>query len=170
MIALMLSSAGLSTDFDLLVSVGPSYSLGGWGDYMGTGITGRLGFSLKLNPSLRVGTGVEGTAFGSRYDGNSSLTMLSPHVGAGYYLRPWGDTFNPGVEVAGGFCRSALKSGSGADPVTWDPFWRAGIRWDFRIGAGFRGAVGFDYTSVLASEKSGDTFGLLFALSREVSL
>jgi len=149
MIALMLSSAGLSTDFDLLVSVGPSYSLGGWGDYMGTGITGRLGFSLKLN---------------------SSLTMLSPHVGAGYYLRPWGDTFNPGVEVAGGFCRSALKSGSGADPVTWDPFWRAGIRWDFRIGAGFRGAVGFDYTSVLASEKSGDTFGLLFTLSREVSL
>jgi hypothetical protein len=96
--------------------------------------------------------------------------MLFPHVSLAYYLRPWGDVFNPGIEAGAGMCRSSLSSGDGADPATWDPCWRAGIRWDFLLGAGFRGAIGCDYTGIMAKEKQGDTFGLVFTVSREVSI
>jgi hypothetical protein len=127
-------------------------------------------FCWKITRSFRAGAGMEATAFGSRYDTDVSLTMLSPHVSAAYYLRPHALVFNPGIEIAGGMNRSSLSSGGGTDPATWDPYWRAGIRWDFSIGAGFRGAVGCDYTGVLASEKSGNTFGLVFTVSKEVSI
>jgi hypothetical protein len=167
---LLLAAAGSAVDFDLGVSVGPSYPSGGWGDDLGTGIWGRLDFCWKVSPSFRAGAGMEAGVFGSRYDTSASLSMLMPHVAASYYLIPGAKVFNPGIEVAGGLCRSSLSSGGGSDPVTWDPFWRAGVRWNFSMGAGFRGAVGCDYTGILAEQKSGDTFGLVFTVSREVSL
>ena len=167
---LLLTVAGYAVDFALSVSVGPSYSSGGWGDNLSTGIGGRVDFYWKITPSFRTGAGMEATAFGSRYNTNVSLTMLMPHVCAAYYLRPHARVFNPGIEIAGGMSRSSLHSGGGTDPATWDPFWRAGIRWDFSMGAGFRGAVGFDYAGVMAGEKSGNTFGLVFTVSREVSI
>jgi hypothetical protein len=88
----------------------------------------------------------------------------------GYFLRPWGNVFNPGIECSFGMCRSSLSNGSGTDPATWDMFWSAGLSWDFSIGAGFRGRVGTDYTSVIAELESGDSFSLLLGFSKEVTL
>jgi hypothetical protein len=167
---LLLSTVVGALDFDLSVSVGPTYASGGWGDNLSTGVWGRLDFRWMITPSVRAGAGMEASAFGSRYDTDASLTIMSPHLSVAYYLRPGAAVFNPGIEAAGGFARSSLGSGGGTDPATWDPFWRAGVRWDFSIGAGFRGAVGCDYTGIMAEGKSGDMFGLVFAVSREVSL
>ncbi len=52
--------------------------------------------------------------------------------------------------------------------MTWDPFWRAGVRWEFGLGSGLRGAVGFDFRGIMAREESGDGFALVFRVSREV--
>ena len=167
---LLFSVLAGAMDLDLSVSVGPDYASGGWGDNLSNGILGRIDVCWKITPSFRAGAGMEASVFGSRYDTDASLSMMMPHVSAGYYLRPGATVFNPGIEVAGGLARTSLRSGGGADPASWDPFWRAGIRWDFSIGAGFRGAAGFDYSGIVAESKSGDTFGLVFTVSREVSL
>jgi len=96
--------------------------------------------------------------------------MLTPALTASYYLRPWGNTFNPGLECAFGLCRSSLSNSGGADPVSWDPAWRAGFRWDFSLGGTYRGQVGMDYSSVLADIEQADTFLLLFGFTKEVTL
>ena len=151
-------------------SVGTSLPVGQWGRNLGTGIEGRLACELLITPSLRAGVGLQGAAFGSTDGGSASLTMFVPEVTASWFLRPWGNTFNPGVEAAFGTCRSSLSNGAGEDSVTWDPAWRAGLRWDFSLGGGIRGRVGADYSGILASREQADSFVLLFGFGTEVTL
>ena len=171
-LALVLTAALVCTavDLDLTVSLGPAFSTGQWGRNLGTGIDGRITGAWMITPSLRVGMGIEGQALSSTDGGSASLTMLTPALVTSYYLRPWGNSFNPGVECAFGLCRTSLSNSGGADPVTWDPAWRAGLRWDFSLGGSFRGRIGADYSSVLAEMEQADSFLLLFGFSREVTL
>lgn len=171
-LALLLTAAWVvsAADLGVAVSVGPSFPIGSWGRNLSTGIDARLIGEWIITPSLRAGAGVQGMAFGSTDGGSASLSMIVPQAVVSWYLRPWGNTFNPGIECAFGFCRSSLSNGNGADPVTWDPAWRAGLRWDFSLGGGFRGRVGADYSSILAEKETADGFGLLVGFGTEVTL
>lgn len=157
-------------DIDFAVGTGLSYPTGQWGNSLNTGVDAGLSASWIVTPSFRTGLGFSFSVFGSSDQGAASLTLLKPHLRAGYYLRPWGKVFNPGVVCAFGFCRSALSNSGGTDPVTWDPFWKAGLRWNFSLGGGFRGEVGGDYSSIMAEIENGDLFTLHFGISREVTL
>jgi hypothetical protein len=153
---------------DVGVSTGPVFPVGGWGDNIGTGVEARA--SVHWKPWQRVGVGAALAAdlYGDAYDGDASLACISPEVSSAFFLRPHARVFNPGIEAGIGFSRSRLQSAGGSDPATWDPSWRAGIRWDFSLGSGFRGAIGFDFRGILASGGSADSFGLVFRASREV--
>jgi hypothetical protein len=161
---------GSAADVGVIISVGPSFPVGQWGRNLSTGIDARLAGEWMITPSLRAGAGVQGMAFGSTDGGSASLTMIIPQATLSWFLRPWGNTFNPGIECAFGLCRSSLSNGTGEDPATWDPAWRAGLRWDFSLGGGFRGRIGADYSSILAEKEQADSFTMLFGFSTEVTL
>ncbi|MCK5841806.1 MAG: hypothetical protein KAH31_06550 [Candidatus Sabulitectum sp.] len=145
-------------------------SIGGWGENLSNGLAGGLYGNWLFSDKFRTGLGIEGAVFGHASQGSVSFTQLKPMGNASFYLRPHGAVFNPGIVVAFGYCRSQLSSGDGTDPVSWDPFWRAGIRWNFSLGSPWRAGLGFDLESVMASEKAGDAFRLTFGVSREVQL
>ncbi|MCK4671156.1 MAG: hypothetical protein KAT47_01350 [Candidatus Aegiribacteria sp.] len=166
--AAMITCAAI--DIELVAKGGPSFPTGQWGNSLSTGVDVGLSVSWVITPSLKVGGGINGSVFGSTDQGSVTLTLIKPGINVGYYLRPWGNVFNPGIECGFGVCRSSLSNDDGADPVSWDPFWRVGMRWDFSMGAGFRGRVGADYSSVLGEIETGDSFILLFGISREVTL
>ena len=170
LLALSVVLACCALDLDLKATTGLTYSTGQWGNSLNTGV--RAGFIANwiVTPSLRAGAGFALSVFGSDDRGAASLTFLSPQIRAGYYLRPWGNVFNPGLVCSFGFCRSSLSNSGGTDPASWDPFWKAGLRWNFNIGGGFRGEVGGDYSSIMAQKESADSFILLFEFSREVTL
>ena len=157
-------------DVDFSGGIGMSYPTGQWGNSLNTGLNAGVSASWVVTRSFRTGLGFSLSVFGSSDQGAASLTFFEPQLKAGYYLRPWGKVFNPGVVCAFGFCRSSLSNSGGTDPVTWDPFWKAGLRWNFSVGNGFRGEVGADYFSVMAEMKTGDSFVLQFGISREVTL
>jgi len=157
-------------DLDIAANTGLSYPTGKWGNSLNTGLDGGVYASWIATPSLRAGLGVSFGVFGSGDQGAASLTMVRPQVRAGYYFRPWGRVFNPGLLCSFGMCRSALSNSGGTDPVTWDPFWSVGFRWNFSIGGGFRGEVGTDYSSIMAELQTGDAFLLQLGLSREVAI
>jgi len=159
-----------SADIDVTGSVGLSYPTGKWGNSLNTGLDAGLSARWLVTRSFRAGAGLSFSVFGSGDQGAASLTFVKPRLDLAYYLRPHGSTFNPGVTGSFGFCRSSLSNSGGTDPATWDPFWSLGLRWNFSVGGGFRGEVGFDYSSIMAEQQTGDTFDLKFAFSREVSL
>jgi hypothetical protein len=132
-------------DIDLGAEIGMSYPTGQWGNSLNTGV-------------------------GSSDQGAASLTFFEPQLKAGYYLRPWGNIFNPGVVCAFGLCRSSLSNSGGTDPASWDPFWNVGLRWNFSIGGGFRGEAGGNYSNIMAEMETGDSFSLQLGISREVAL
>ncbi|MCD4701042.1 MAG: hypothetical protein K8S24_04205 [Candidatus Aegiribacteria sp.] len=164
------AAACSAIDIDLAAETGLSYPTGQWGSSLNTGADVGLSASWVINPSFRAGLGFSLSVFGSSDQGAASLTLFKPHLKAAYYLRPWGKVFNPGVVCSFGFCRSSLSNSGGTDPASWDPFWKAGLRWNFSLGAGFRGEVGGDYTSIMAEVENGDLFTLHFGISREVTL
>ena len=166
--AAMIACAAI--DIELVATGGPSFPTGQWGNSLSTGVDVGLSASWIVTPSLRVGGLINGNVYGGADQGSATFTLLKPGINVGYYLRPWGSVFNPGIEGGFGICRSSLSNGDGADPVSWDPFWRVGMRWDFSMGAGFRGRTGVDYSSVLGEKETGDSFTLLFGISREVTL
>jgi hypothetical protein len=153
---------------DIGISTGPVFPVGNWGETIGTGIEARA--SVHWKPWARVGVGaaLQADLFGDAWDGDASLSCIGPEISTALFLRPGARVFNPGIEAAFGLTRSQLQSGGGTDPASWDPSWRAGLRWDFSLGMGFRGAAGFDFRGILASGESADSFGLVFRVSREV--
>ncbi len=161
------ASAGTA---DLMAEIGPGFALGGWGSSFGTGLNMGLGGEYRVTPKLRVGASADISTFSHTYSGDASLFMFRPSLRAAFYLNPGSASFNPGIAVSLGMCRTALESGGGTDPSSWDPFWRAGVRWDLSLGHPWRAGLGFDLESVMASEKTGDTFRLVLSVSREVPL
>ena len=155
-------------NIDFAAGAGMSYPTSQWGNSLNTGVDADLSASWIVSPSFRAGLGFSFSVFGSSDQGAASLTLLKPQLKAGYYLRPWGRVFNPGVVCALGLCRSSLSNSGGTDPASWDLFWEAGLRWNFSLGGGFRGEVGGDYTSIMAEIENGDSFTLQFGISREV--
>lgn len=150
------------------MSVGPVFPVGGWGDNFGSGLDICAFGRWMWTDRLGAGPGLSLTMYGDAYDGDASLSIITPEISASYHLRPGARSFSPGLEAAIGYSRSRLEAGGGSDPATWDPAWRAGIRWEFGLGAGFRGAVGFDFNGILAQEETGDGFSLVFRVSRKV--
>mgnify|MGYP001042433426 FL=1 len=167
-LAAALSAAALNVD--LVAGTGLSYPTGKWGNSLNTGLDAGVFASWIATPSIRAGLGLSVGVFGSSDQGAASLTLLKPQIRAAYYLRPWGSVFNPGVVLSFGMCHSSLSNSGGTDPATWDPFWAAGLRWNFSVGGGFRGEIGFDYSSIMAELQSGDSFDLKFGVSREVAI
>jgi hypothetical protein len=155
---------------DIAAGAGLSYPTGQWGNSLNTGVDAELSASWIVTPSFRAGLGVSFNVFGSNDQGAASLTFFKPQLKAGYYLRPWGNVFNPGVVCAFGMSRTSLSNSGGTDPATWDPFWKMGLRWNFSVGGGFRGEVGGDFSSILAEMESADVFTLQFCISREVAI
>jgi len=153
---------------DIGLSTGPVFPVGAWGDNIGTGIEARASLAWKPWERVGVGAGITGCLYGDAWDGDASLACIGPEILTDLFLRPHARVFNPGVEAGFGLTRSRMESAGGADPATWDPAWRAGVRWDFSLGGGLRGAVGFDFRGILASGGSADSFGLVFRASREV--
>lgn len=145
-------------------------ALGGWGKYLSNGLSGSVQAKWLFSRKFQAGLGLEGVVFGDGYSEDASLLQLKPMGILSFYFRPRGRSFNPGIVAAFGYCRSRLSSGEGVDPVSWDPFWRAGVRWNFSLGEPWRAGIGFDLESVLSSEKNGDAFKFTFGVSREVSL
>ena len=168
--ALSVAMVAAAVNVDLALDTGLSYPTGKWGNSLNTGLNAGLYAAWLASPSLKAGLGISVSVFGSGDQGAASMTMVRPQIRAGYYLRPWGNVFNPGLVCSFGMCRSSLSNSGGTDPATWDPFWTVGIRWNFSIGGGFRGEVGSDYSSVMAEMQSGDSFNLQFGVSREVAL
>lgn len=150
------------------LSLGPVFPVGSWGDNIGSGLDLRAYGRWMFSDAFGAGPGLALTMHGDAYDGDASLSVLTPEISAAYHLRPGAGSFSPGLEVGAGYSRSRLEAGGGSDPVTWDPFWRAGVRWEFGLGSGLRGAVGFDFRGIMAREESGDGFALVFRVSREV--
>lgn len=169
-LAFSVALAAAAVNVDLSAGMGLSYPVGKWGNSLNTGVEADLYALWAPTRSLRAGPGLSMSVFGSSDIGTASLTQFKPQLKAGYYLRPWGNVFNPGVVFSFGMCRSSLSNSGGSDPATWDPFWSAGFRWNFSVGGGFRGEAGFDYSSILAEMQSGDSFTLRFGISREVTL
>lgn len=167
-LVLALSAAGF--DLDVGFTASSIFPVGSWGEQIGAGLSARA--SAQWKPAARIGAGASlGIGiFGDEYDGDASVFMLSPEITGSFHLRPWGRTFNPGIEAGFGMNRTSMECGGGSDPASWDPFWRAGLRWDFGMGSDFRGAVGFDLASILSQKVSSDSFSILFRLSREVEL
>lgn len=144
--------------------------IGGWGDDLSNGLAGGLYGNWLFSPKFRTGLGIEGAVFGDANQGSASFTQLKPMGNVSFFLRPHAAVFNPGFVMGFGYCRSRLSSGGGIDPVSWDLFWRVGIRWNFSLGSPWRAGLGLDLESIMASEKSGDAFRLTFGVSREVQL
>lgn len=160
----------VAADLDIGLTAGPSFPVGSWGQYIGSGLSARA--CVQWKPLARIGAGAALGAgiYGDEYEGDASLLMITPEIVSSFHLRPWGRSFNPGIEAGFGMTRSSLRSGGGTDPATWDPSWRAGFRWDFSLGSGYRAAVGFDFAGILGSRGSSDSFGLVFRISRGVQL
>jgi hypothetical protein len=154
------TTAGLAT--------GPVFPVGSWGDSFGSGLEFQAFARWMFSERFGAGPGLSMVLYGDEYDGDASLDVLTPEISAAFHLRPGARSFSPGIEVGLGYSRSSLESGGGSDPVTWDPSWRAGIRWEFGMGAGFRGAAGFDFKGIVAREETADGFALVFRVSREV--
>jgi len=167
---LFLVMAASALDLDISAYTGLSYPTGKWGEGLNDGLDAGMAVSWKVDDFFRAGLGLSAGVFGSSDMGAASFTTVRPHLKVGYYLRPWGNVFNPGLTGSLGICRSSLTNGGGADPVTWDFFWSAGLRWNFGLGGGFRGEVGPDFSSIVAEMRNGDSFTLLFGVSREVAI
>ena len=165
---LVLAALSLAAGLELGANVGLSYPVGAWGDNIGGGISGRI---LGLVPAwerLRLGAGLDLALYGDAEGGDASLSRLAPQLVARGILRPGAASFEPGIELGLGMARTGLSASGGSDPASWDPFWRAGVRWGFGLGSGLRGGVGFDFSGVLADVESAESFELLFSVSREV--
>lgn len=164
--------AALAAAANLEIEVGGAglTPIGGWGDDLSDGLAGEIQVNWLLSRKFRIGAGCEGAIYSDGYDGNASFSQLKPMGIVSFYLRPHGAAFNPGIVAAFGYCRSRLSSGGGVDPASWDPFWRAGLRWNFSLGSPWRAGLGFDLESVMAGETSGDAFRMAFGVSREVRL
>lgn len=159
-----------ATSFNVAVSGGMLWATGPWGNNFDSGMSCELNAVWNILPSLSTGVIVSGIAYNGIDDGRASLNMFNYGILAGYYLRPWGATFNPGIECSFGMNRSSLTNGTGSDPITWDPCWKAGLVWDFSIGGGLRGAIGCDYIQVLAEKQTSESFGMRIRISKEISL
>ena len=144
--------------------------VGGWGENLSNGLSGGLYGNWLFTEKLRAGLGIDGAIFADANQGSASFSQLKPMADVLFYFRPGGTVFNPGLSAGFGYCRSRLASGGGVDPESWDLFWRAGLRWNFSLGAPWRAGLGLDLESVMAAEKSGDAFRLTFGVSREVQL
>ncbi len=144
--------------------------IGGWGEHLSNGLAGGLYGSWLFSDKLSAGLGVEGVVFGDGNQGSASFTQLKPMGIGSFYLRPYGRVFNPGLVVAFGYNQSRLSAEGGIDAASWDLFWRAGIRWNFSLGSPWRAGLGLDLESVMASEKTGDSFKFTFGISRGIEL
>ncbi len=162
--ALAASAGGLNLD----ASMGISYPVGAWGDNIGSGIGTRALALWKATERLGAGAGLGLTLYGDDWEGDASLSRLAPQLVARGVLRPGAASFEPGLEVGVGMSRSRLGSSGGVDPASWDPFWRAGLRWGFGLGEGFRGGIGFDFSGVLSDVETAESFEILFSVGREV--
>ncbi len=166
-VLVLAASAG---SFDIAVSGGILWATGQWGNDFGNGMNCEFTGVWNILSSISTGVTVSGTTYSGGINGRASLNMFNCGIIVGYFLRPWGETFNPGIECSFGMNRSSLTNGTGSDPVTWDPYWKAGLVWDFSIGGGFRGAVGCDYIQVLAETQASESFGIRIGISKEISL
>ncbi len=169
-LAAVLATAAAAGAFEIEAGVAGMTPIGGWGDNLSAGLAGELQFNWLVSRKFRAGAGVEGAVFGDANAGDASLSQFKPMGILSFYLRPHGASFNPGVVAAFGYCRTRLSSGGGVDPVSWDPFWRAGIRWNFSLGSPWRAGLGFDLESVVSQETSGDAFKLTFGVSRGLEI
>lgn len=168
--AVILLLAGVAfAGIDAGLSVGPVFPVGGWGQFLSTGLDFEAFAGWGVNSRLSAGPGVSVALYGDGGGGDASLTVITPEIRGSFFLRPGARSFNPGVEAAFGYSRSSLSSGGGEDPVTWDPSWRAGLRWDFSLGGGFRGAAGFDFRGILSGIESADGFSMVLRVSKEVA-
>jgi hypothetical protein len=169
-LAVTLATAVYAGTVDVVFEGAGISPVGGWGNTLSSGLAGGIQLNWLFSSKFRGGIGIEGATFGDGNSGSASFSHLKPMGILSFYLRPNGASFNPGVVAAFGYCRSRLSSEGGIDPASWDPFWRAGIRWNFSLGSPWRAGLGFDLESVIASEKSGDAFRFTFGVSREVQL
>ena len=172
LILLLAGSAlgGSFLDLEVELSGGPSFPIGSWGQHLSSGFGCSLGATWHPYRILGAGLSVDGELYSSAGREEASLTRLSPMLHVSLFLRPGARSFNPGIVAAFGVTRSKLTSGTGSDPASWDPSWRAGVRWGFSLGGEFRCRVGFDFGSVIAREQAGDYFDLRLGILREVSL
>lgn len=168
--AAVLASVSLAGTLEIGIGGAGITPIGGWGENLSSGLSGELQFNWLFSRKLRAGAGIEAVTYGDGNDGNASFSQLKPMGILSFYLRPHGASFNPGIVAAFGYCRSRLSSGDGVDPSSWDPFWRAGLRWNFSIGSPWRAGLGFGLESVMAQDKTGDAFRFTFGVSREVQL
>jgi hypothetical protein len=124
---------------------------------------------VETQRQVRAGGAVDISSFSNSGRGDANLFMLDPWPGL------------PSISIPGAprsirsdrFLRDVphrAGSGGGGTSPDWDPFWRAGIRWDLSLGAPWRAALGLDLESVMSEDKTGDTFRLVLAVSREVNL
>lgn len=168
--AMLFALAASAGTADLYAEVGTGFAMGGWGENFDPGFNLGLGADWRLTSKFRTGAGFDISSFSHSHNGDVTLFMLRPSIRTAFYFNPRSSSFNPGIAAAFGMCRTELESGGGVDTPTWDPFWRAGIRWDLSLGRPWRANLGLDLESVMASEKTGDTFRLSIAVSREVQL
>lgn len=158
-------------DLEIELSGGPVFPIGSWGQHLDSGMGLSLGGVWHPSSRIGVGVGLDGELYSSSGREDASLQKLTAMLQGALFLRPGARSFNPGIVVALGLTRSRLQSGTGTDPATWDPSWRAGVRWGFSIGGGFRARIGLDFGSVIASSgDNGDFFDLRLGFLREVSL
>ncbi|MBN1433732.1 hypothetical protein JW921_03165 [Candidatus Fermentibacterales bacterium] len=146
------------------------FPVGSWGQHLSSGLSASLGATWRATRSLGAGLLLEGEIYSSSGALEASLTRLSTMAQFSAFLRPGSPSFSPGIVLALGITRSDLSSGAGEDPPTWDPSWRAGVRWGFSLGGGFRCRTGFDFGGVMAEGADGDYFDMRLGLVREVSL
>lgn len=168
--AALLVSVAFAGNLDLSLEMGTSTPIGGWGTNLSAGLGAGVQATWLVSSKLRTGIGAEGMLFSDGNSGRASFQQFKPMAVVSFYLRPHGRSFNPGLTAAFGYCRSRLSSHDGIDPASWDPFWRAGVRWNFSIGEPWRAGLGFDLESVMAQELSGDALKFVFGISREVGL
>jgi len=167
-ILILTAVAASAGGLDLGASLGLSYPVGAWGDNIGSGISAEAVGLWKAYDRLGVGAGMGLSVYGDDWDGDASVVRLAPQLVARGVLRPGAASFEPGLEVGLGMARTSLSSSGGSDPASWDPFWRAGLRWGFGLGAGLRGGVGFDFSGVLADVETAESFEILFTVGRKV--
>lgn len=167
---LLLVALAAQADLDAGMSAGVAFPVGQWGRQFGTGLDLGAHARWRLTRGIGAGLGLSAQVYGDAYDGDASLLVLAPSVSTALHLRPGARSFNPGLEASFGLARSVMTNAGGEDPATWDPFWRAGFRWDFGMGPGWRGAVGFDFSGVMGEGESADCFELVMRISRGVEL
>ncbi len=70
------------------LSLGPVFPAGSWGDNIGSGLDLRAYGRWMFSDAFGAGPGLALTMHGDAYDGDASLSVLTPEINSAYHLRP----------------------------------------------------------------------------------